>query len=511
MNTAYLRPNVQIIPDVRTVGELYLLAKDLKITTMPEWLQRLQQSKKWRADKCKKSKSYLYSFFHGNNFLTAFYVIKIDILLAHINQAVIYENDPDARKIYEDIKKSLEDKKSKGYLYVLLDGQNRLFEAIVNFFSGKLSNNKFEKPFVFELDGEEVVLQDFKFTDVDIDQRIKDALFKTQILLVEGINGDIPSFIQSVIDMNDGVAWSKFEGAIIHLSAINYMLNRDTFNCPITQNFFGNHSLSGNVSGMTGNYDVEKKGDARMLAELTYMLMHKCNNGSGTEKLLCDMLIESRGECISSYRKVKEYISFISSALTCMQNKNLKNEEKPICKEGLRSLILLLDMLCNRSNVYDDRVVFKVRDLKDIKTPKIFCEEFIKWHNQKTDRYSNPIDFDGKNSKPGTYVFNVANDAKDNLLMRMKFINEEFISDNYERWVSESCISNSTVDYRNLETLVKVKSGYKDVFSKSQPNIELRSKIHIDHLKPRKLGGTDDVNNLIPTNELSNKMKAAKY
>ncbi len=116
-----IQKDVIIIPDIKTVGELYNLAKQKQIQVMPEWLQRLMQPKKWQASKGKKTKSFLSSFFKGSSLLTPFYWIQIDVLGEFINEEIELSEDKVREKIYLEIAAKINEYKSAGVKYILLD------------------------------------------------------------------------------------------------------------------------------------------------------------------------------------------------------------------------------------------------------------------------------------------------------------------------------------------------------------------------------------------------------
>ena len=138
----YLYNDVSINAAAKTVWEFFQLAISGKIAVLPEWLQRHQQTKKWRKAKGKKIRSFLRSFFTGNSVLTPFYMVHVDVLLDYIDDEIDNETDKIVKKVFQDMKKQLLEKKKSGVEFILLDGQNRLYEAIIPFFQSKLEYNK---------------------------------------------------------------------------------------------------------------------------------------------------------------------------------------------------------------------------------------------------------------------------------------------------------------------------------------------------------------------------------
>jgi hypothetical protein len=506
----YIYKNVHVIPDIITTGELYTLAKEGQIAVMPEWLQRLKQTRKWGMDKGAKAKSFLYSFFTGNSMITPFYYVGIDILDDYIRNEYKIETDPTVRKIHQDLLDDIAQNKSKGVKFVLLDGQNRLFEAIKKFFDGELSSNDYKRPFIFRVDGKDVKLNNFSYTDIDLDHRIKECFYNTQVIVVEGVSGDIRSFVDSIVDLNNGEPWSLFEQAIIRPTALSYQINKDIFVDPLIQALFGNDDMSGNVKEMTGAYHFEKKGDAKFIAELVYGIRNECRSGLGKEDKICSMLFGSDRPSIDAYHRVKKYLSFISNTFDCPQNTKLKESEKILSKNSIRSMILFLDVISNKNNFAYNDCLLKVKSLEDIRTPKVLFEEFIKWHENETNKYTKPSDFVNGKPIPGTYVHNVQGISAENIVGRLKYINE-WISQNVSEWLSKPFIKDYHVDYKSQEQLLKKNSNYRDPYSKARPELSLRDKVHVDHIRSRKNGGTDAIENLVVTNAKSNLIKSDRY
>jgi len=513
-STTYLHKEVSIIPDVKTIWDFYILALNGKIAVLPEWLQRNQQTKKWRKAKGKKIKSFLRSFFTGNSLLTPFYIVNIDVLLHFIDDEIDTETNESVKKVFEDMKSELESKKQIGVEYVLLDGQNRLYEAIMPFFQGKLECNKYDKPFVFTSDDKEIIKDDFKFIDIDLDEAIKDTFRNTQIIVAEGNKGHIKSYVDSIVAMNEGEPWSLFESTIIKPTSLTYEINKDIFHDPIIQSLFGTENIKGNVKGMTGSYDVEKKGDARYISELIYLINHKCTSGIGTEVNICDMLSSNEESYLKSYKKVKKYLELISTTFDCPKNLKVKEAEKPFDKESLRGMVLLLDLISNNLNPDHLNCLLQVKNLKNIEAPKKLLEDYIKWHKKMIDITTNPKDFIKGEPRPDTYVFNTRGAGPKNMKFRLQEINK-LVNKKCEEWKNLGCVNDKHISYEKFKTHLLDKSNYKDEYGRGDNTLDLRSKVNIDHIISKKgkkaSGNMDRVDNLVVTNPKSNKVKSNRY
>lgn len=509
---ALISKDVSLWPDTMTAGELYLKAKDRKIAVLNEWLQRLRQTKKWQANKASKARSFIYSFFNGNSLVTPFYFVQLDVFMDHIKNERNSVVDNAVQQIYDDLLKTCAGYQNDGVELILLDGQNRLYEALIPFFEGTLKSNEYRKPFtvVFTNGDEPFVKNNFKYTDIDLDQRIKEAFFDTPVIVVEGKKGDIRAFVDSVVDLNNGESWTRFECAIIQPTALAYEINKDIFHDPIIQSLFGNVDMSGNVSGMSGSYEIQKKGDARFIAELAFCVAHKCDSGIAGEDTVCSVIKGSQGVYIHAYKKVKAYLSFISSTLNCPANKDLSEETKPLTKESLRGLVLFLDLITNKENRLSRDCILHLPELKNIQTPKIILEQFVRWHNEKIDKNINPQDFTDSRPNIGTYAFYIRNTNVEHITGRLHYING-WVTNNANEWVATSLVNKESLDYKSYETYVMKQQGNRDIYSKADPVIKLREKLQVDHVKSQRNGGTNDIDNLVVTRAKSNQIKGARY
>jgi hypothetical protein len=428
----------------------------------------------------------------------------------HIIEERQYEKDQIILKIYQDMLADIEVMKSNGAELVLTDGQNRLKQAIKPFFEGTMSSNDYDKPFIFVIDGKEVYLNKFCYTELD--EELKRCFRETQVILAKGTAGDIKSFVKSVVDLNNGEPWSLFEAAIIQPTTLTYYINRDIFRDPLIQSLFGSDTMSGIVQSMSGNYLIEKKGDARYIAELTYMTMNRGVSGIGTEDSICSMIMSNDAESVKAYNKVKQYLSFISNALDSLNNINLKDKQKPLDRDCLIGVVLMLDIIFNKDNAGYHNCLLKMKKLSDMQTPKTIIENFIKWHRKMNDKHANPDDFEKGVAKPDTYAFNVKGTQSKNIQFRVKFITD-YINNNCQEWVNKSYVIDTSFDYQKAKTALLEKADYLDIYKKTNNEITLNASVSIDHVMAKKgeRRGTDKIDNLVATNLVSNSMKSNRY
>jgi hypothetical protein len=521
----YLLKKVVVSPYCENIWDFYTRFQEGEIAVLPEWLQRLEQKKKWQRNKGKKCLEYLHSFFTGNSELTPFYIVDVNILIKDVQSRLTRNLGVTEKKIYEDMLKTLEEKRLQGVKYILLDGQNRLVQALSKFFKGTLTSNIYTEDFLtYDVNSNGEISKDekgnlainelnnFRFTDLDLPEKTKQQFKNTKALIAEGTDGYVESYIDSIIAMNNGEPWTDFEGVIIKHKPLSYKLNQLIFHNPIIQSLFGNDEISGNVQGMSGTYEIEKKGDARFISESILLIGNNCNSGYGSESELVNMINDSSEEHLKAFEKVERYLTFISNTMNCLLNKKLKEKEKPLDKENLRGLILLLDVMLNKQNVANTNCVFNLNSVNDLKMPKTIFEQFIKWHNEKTDQYATPSDFQDGEPLPGTYVISTRGLRIKHVTARLQFINN-FLADNYKSWISKGYVEQNNDDYKRYKEYLLHKSNYKDIYAKGNHDFNLRSRKSTDHtIAVRGPGqGTNNVENLVITNALSNSIKSNKY
>jgi len=504
--------NIIAEPDLWTAQKLYQLYSQNKIVVLPEWLQRLMQKKKWNKNKGERIKSYLHGFFTGRSTIQPFYIVKIEVLEEHIEEQIALQTQKEIKNIYNDILEEIQSLKKEGALYVLLDGQNRLDLCLKPFFEGKLVDNTYSTPFEVMKNDKIEKLNNFVFTDITwSDDEERAPFWNTQVLIVEGIQGDLISYVKSLQDLNDAEPWSQFERDIIEFTPLTYYINKMVWVDPNIQALFGNETYKGNVKGMTGNYLSEKKGDARMIAEFVNYIYEDGKSGLGTESELSELIKDSlsKKSVLNAYKLAKKYLSFISTQMLCINNPDLDEGVKPFDKESLRGVILLLDILTNNKNNYFQMSPVQV-DFSNITKGKQLIEDFVNWHNLKTDKKATPEDFIDNEPKPGTYVIGTRTINSNGIKNRSLKIVEQFIVENMDKWNKEHYFSEQTDNYKKYKQFLLKENNYIDPYTKLGKKIGLRDKVDTDHILSKRgpNKGGDGVKNLVVTNSKSNKVKS---
>ena len=145
---------------------------------------------------------------------------------------------------------------------------------------------------------------------------------------------------------------------------------------------------------------------------------------------------------------------------------------------------------------------------KNIKKGKQLIEDFIKWHNEKTCKFTTPEDFEQGEPRPGTYVIGTRTIATNGVENRSLKIVEQFIVENQEKWEKEHYFSEQVDNYKQYKQLLLKENNYIDEYTGKK--IRLRDKLNTDHVMATNgpNNGTNDVENLVVTNSKTNKMKS---
>jgi len=242
--------------DIQSPEWIFSLHINEKLHYDRERLQRLLNH--WPQDKVN---SYLTTLFSGCSLKDTIQLAKIDTIVDKLKIDLEMETDSFEK---EFLKENLdyfvalqEDKKE----YLVLDGQHRI-EELVLFFSNETTFNP-TSPVVFQKEGESGNI-DVKGKYDDLDEDVKDYLYKnTPLIVVTYHTGDLQELANIFITSNSMVAMSSHEKRILQYNQNNRWLNELCNHDTNVRSMFTNIG-----SGMTGEYDLMKKGDTLFTAEM---------------------------------------------------------------------------------------------------------------------------------------------------------------------------------------------------------------------------------------------------
>ena len=205
-----------------TLYNLYLLGsfgvngEEPEINSAHGFLQRLAQKTEWNQNDKKRAKSYIQSLIKGSNLLDNFVLIPIDLLLKSVENNMVYASGEEL-KAWESVIAYIEEHKEKGAKVFIIDGQNRLNEAIIPFFDSNMALP--QEAIVFrpiDKDGKptgkakNIANKLYKELPKGIQEYIKDI----EIPLIVADAGDIKQFSAALIWKNEGIAWDAWQKLI---------------------------------------------------------------------------------------------------------------------------------------------------------------------------------------------------------------------------------------------------------------------------------------------------------
>ena len=263
--------------DIQSPEWIFSLHINEKLHYDRERLQRLLNH--WPQDKVN---SYLTTLFSGCSLKDTIQLAKIDTIVDKLKIDLEMETDSFEK---EFLKENLdyfvalqEDKKE----YLVLDGQHRI-EELVLFFSNETTFNP-TSPVVFQKEGESGNI-DVKGKYDDLDEDVKDYLYKnTPLIVVTYHTGDLQELANIFITSNSMVAMSSHEKRILQYNQNNRWLNELCNHDTNVRSMFTNIG-----SGMTGEYDLMKKGDTLFTAEMLLWINDNLyeNQSLQLDKALC--------------------------------------------------------------------------------------------------------------------------------------------------------------------------------------------------------------------------------
>ena len=170
------------------------------------FLQRLAQTSEWTVNDHAKCQEYINSLIKGSNLLDSFVVVPAPLLLQTVEKRIIEERD-EIQDAWKDVKIYLEDRAKKGTKQFIIDGQNRLFEAIIKFFNNEIALPS--KNLMVCIDGIDHDCKGrlFKELNTDIQEYIKNI----KVPFVTGTKGELETFCDTLIWKNEGVAWDEWQ------------------------------------------------------------------------------------------------------------------------------------------------------------------------------------------------------------------------------------------------------------------------------------------------------------
>tara|TARA_Y100001973_G_C5179742_1_gene324106 strand:- start:90 stop:1790 length:1701 start_codon:yes stop_codon:yes gene_type:complete len=207
---------VEEIPS-RNLFWIFVLYRDKKIASLEGFLQRPVLKEIWEKNAFQKSKEYMTSAFLGTSLLDSFILVPINLVANEIDKLIKTEEDseyPDSEVISQlnEMKKKVYDFIEKGVLFLILDGQTRLFTSIARFFRDdfKLPVNGIDGKEIIIEKGKEIFTVNNKFFS-ELDDISKNVLKSIMISVNVITKGSLSLVIDALIGKQMGIPWTDWQ------------------------------------------------------------------------------------------------------------------------------------------------------------------------------------------------------------------------------------------------------------------------------------------------------------
>jgi len=243
---------------------LYTLCKEGKLGTNSDFLQRKIQTDEWVKQNFKRVKAWWSSVVRGNGRVDYIMLVPIGLVIESLEKKI---NSPDfsERGNVEPILQMVLADEANGVEHYIVDGQNRLWKAIVPFFDSDVSFGQ-DSLVIYDskLTGEasRISLSGKKYEDLDED--VKKFLQGLKVPLAIANDGDIDSITDALIAKNTNVSWNSWQRLRTKSSFTDYsvMINK------IFEKKDGGIIADKVFSSLGGGYDYDKDGYEKFISEM---------------------------------------------------------------------------------------------------------------------------------------------------------------------------------------------------------------------------------------------------
>ena len=443
-------------------------------STVSGALQRINQSEEWKKDNFKRSKEFMNCVITGAGALDNIIVVPVELVLKGLERKS-RQNPGTPKEIWEETIKQVKYDQENGTMYYIIDGQNRLVNAIKGFYEGVFPLG--EKTITAKDGDEEYVLSGQKYTDLP--SKYKDFIDEIRLTVLRAQTGDIDSFVDSLIAKNEGLTWEPW---MKQITKKWYTIYRKEIS-KITNNPQVKDTLN-KISGKDYSYD--KNGHDLIVSELLiwmkdqiqinkphqhipYFDHHEKINNSYFGKLT--KYIQEFGKGYAKIPTIQnvEFRNYVMFRFGLDHRAQFPTISFPKCKP---------DMIVNFVSQY--RIYNKV--LREDKNGRTSVKIGDKTVTTKV---------------PGFYYWACSEIAREHINCRLKLLSEKFI-DNTKYLVTKGIVKEIKVEdpMPSIETIYDHNSIEASMGESLRPSEVSADFYDRGHLIAKKNGGTNDIDNL---------------
>lgn len=404
---------------LRSIYNIFLLgvsegdSLSSKICTAHGWLQRYLQELLWTYADRKRCKEYIRSIILGNGSLDAIILLPIVLVRDGLKTKLVQAVNDDERTSIENSLEQVESDLSNGGEFYCIDGQNRIFQAIVPFMQDKFALGM-EKLNVV-IDGVEISLANKKFSQFPDEFQ---KYFKTlKLIIVRADSGNIDSFTDSLIWKNEGIPWTPWMKMLTKEFHTKYRRQLGE----ITQNKGPILALLNKLSGKTYHHD--ENGHELLISELLiWMKGQVWAKDLKSHEVQFGTASDSQDHLVN---KLKKYLNEFGKATA---------KKKKVTHMEIKNYVIFRFALDN-PNLFRKLDIPKVTIKRNIN----FVGKFLHWNNlmkkddskfsdspRWPDAYIKSVDhlgtIIGKSKAPGSYLYANSENGPDFISLRLSLL-----------------------------------------------------------------------------------------
>ena len=438
-------------------------------------LQRINQEEEWKKDNFKRSKEFMNCVITGAGALDNIIIVPIHLVINSLKiKAEIHTDIP--KEVWDETIREVEYDQENGTKYYIIDGQNRLVNAIKGFYEDEYPLGD---KLCTAVDGdEEYYLNSKKYSELP--KKHQKFIDDIKLSLVVAQKGDIDSFVDSLIAKNEGVSWEPWMKEITKQWFTLYRKNiKEISDNPQVK------EVLDKVSGKEYSYD--KNGHDLIISELLIWMHTKQQVNKSSQHLPYFEGLERIK--LSCFEKLKKYILEFSKGYR--KTKSIQNVE-------FRNYIMLRYAIDNRHEFKQIAIPsIKVRMIVDFVRQYHNYNEVLKNDSKGKQIHKLP---NGKTSTmkvPYYYPWACSESSTSFLDQRIKLLSEMFIKEKNileQKGIIESLKDNMPMP--SLEEIYHNDPVEVSVGKKLRPSEVSSEFFDRGHLVAKNNGGSNDLSNL---------------
>tara|TARA_B100001057_G_scaffold131210_1_gene130304 strand:- start:1554 stop:3041 length:1488 start_codon:yes stop_codon:yes gene_type:complete len=175
------------------------------LSTFAGLLQRINQEVEWFKNDYKRCKEFMYCLLTGAGALDNIIIVPIELVIESLKIKMSRDTDI-PKEIWDATISVIEKDKENGTLHYIIDGQNRLMNAIKGYYEDLFPLGPRKLSYIDN--NEEVILSGKKYSELN--KESQEYIDNIKLSVLVATTGDIDSFVDSLIAKNEGLPWTEW-------------------------------------------------------------------------------------------------------------------------------------------------------------------------------------------------------------------------------------------------------------------------------------------------------------